>query len=136
MRKLSYREMRQLTTFDDRFEYLSLRGIVGDSTFGSDRYFNQRFYRSHEWKSARREAIVRDGGCDLGVEGFEIHGRILIHHLNPITIEDIREGNSCLFDLDNLITTTHDTHNAIHYGDIDLIPREFVERKPGDTKLW
>lgn len=136
MRKLSYREMRQLTTFDDRFEYLSLRGIVGDSTFGSDRYFNQRFYRSHEWKSARREAIIRDGGCDLGVEGFEIHGRILIHHINPITIDDIREGNPCLFDLDNLITTTHDTHNAIHYGDIDLIPREFVERKPGDTKLW
>lgn len=136
MNRLSYREMRQYQTFDERFEYLSLVGKVGDSTFGSDRYFNQKFYRSSEWRSARREVIIRDNGCDLGVEGFEIYGRILIHHINPITIEDIREGAPCLFDPDNLISTTHNTHNAIHYGDISLIPRDVVERKPGDTKLW
>lgn len=136
MSKRSYREVRQLETFLERFRYLALRGNVGQQTFGFDRWINQGFYTSREWRQARDAIIVRDEGCDLGLEGYEIHDRIYIHHINPITLEQLEAGDPCLLDPDNLITVTHRTHNAIHYGDERLLPRPLVERKPGDTKLW
>lgn len=136
MGKRSYREVRQLETFLERFRYLALRGNVGQQTFGFDRWINQGFYTSREWKQARDAIIVRDEGCDLGLEGYEIHDRIYIHHINPITLEQLEAGDPCLLDPDNLITVTHRTHNAIHYGDERLLPRPLVERNPGDTKLW
>lgn len=136
MRTRRYSELRRLNTFEDRFKYLSLQGQVGESTFGFDRYLNQLFYRSREWKDVRHEVIVRDGGCDLGIAGYDIHGRVLIHHMNPISEEAIIQGDSSLLDPQYLITTTHQTHNAIHYGDERLLPRPFVPRRPGDTKLW
>jgi hypothetical protein len=131
-----YSELRRLETFEDRFKYLSLGGYVGESTFGFDRYMNQQFYRSREWHRLRDEVIVRDNGCDLGVAGYEIHDRLLVHHINPMTSEDIEHGDDVILDPQYLITTTHRTHNAIHYGDVRLIPRQLVERRPGDTKLW
>lgn len=136
MRIRSYRELRRLTSFEERFEYLSLRGQVGAATFGFDRWINQDFYRSKQWKDVRQNVIARDNGCDLGVDGYEIYDKIIIHHLNPMTPEDIEDGNPMIFDLDNLITTTHNTHNAIHYGDKSLLPRPTVARRPGDTRLW
>lgn len=133
----SYRELRHLKTFEERFEYLALKGIVGEDTFGFDRIFNQRFYRSVEWKRARDEVIIRDNACDLGIEGYEIHGRLLVHHIVPITMDDIRNQTDRLLDLDNLITVTHATHNAIHYGDPSLLVKpSLVQRTAGDTKLW
>lgn len=132
----TYSEMRRLETFRERFDYLSLKGVVGEETFGFDRYINQRFYRSSEWRSLRHQIIIRDNGCDLGVEGYEIRGRVLIHHIVPITSEHIMHSDDLLFNPDNLITTTHDTHNAIHYGDPSLLHKPHVERRPGDTKLW
>lgn len=128
--------MRQLRTFKERFEYLSLKGVVGESTFGFDRYINQKFYRSTEWRTLRSKIIVRDNGCDLGVEGYEIVGRILIHHINPIGVEHIKHSDEALFDPDNLISVTHQTHNAIHYGDESLLSKPLVERRKNDTKLW
>ncbi|QEQ93501.1 HNH endonuclease [Streptomyces phage GirlPower] len=136
MSKRSYREVRKLETFLERFRYLALRGNVGQATFGFDRWVNQGFYTSREWKQARDAIIVRDEGCDLGLDGYEIHDRIYIHHINPITLGQLEAGDPCLLDPDNLITVTHRTHNAIHYGDERLLPRPLVERKPGDTKLW
>lgn len=124
------------STLEDRFEYLRLDGIVGRATFGFDREINQRFYRSREWKDTRDFVIVRDNGCDLGVPGHEIHTALLVHHINPISIADLDAGLHWILDPEYLITTCHDTHNAIHYGDISLLPKQFVERSPGDTKLW
>lgn len=133
----TYSEMAQLHTFEERFDYLKLNGRVGEDTFAFDRYFNQKFYRSEEWKALRNRIIIRDGGCDLGVDGYEIrHQRALIHHINPITLEDIQSGSRVLFDPDNLITTTHATHNALHYGDKDQLFLGLVERKPNDTCPW
>ena len=132
----SYSVVRQLPTFIERFRYLALRGNVGEATFGFNRWVNQDFYKSREWRQARDEIIVRDNGCDLGVEGYEIHKGLFIHHLNPITMAQIDAGDDCLIDPDNLITVTHRTHNAIHYGDERLLPQPLVARKPGDTKLW
>ena len=132
----SYRELRRLNTFEERFEYLRLKGIVGKDTFGWDRYYNQRFYQSSEWKRIRDEIIIRDNGCDLGVEGYEIHGKILIHHMNPISVEDIADVSDFLMNPDYLICVSHQTHNAIHYGDISLLPRGPVERRAGDTCPW
>lgn len=131
-----YGELVTIPSFKERFEYLSLHDGVGDPTFGSSRYLNQRFYRSSEWHRARRDAIARDLGCDLGLEGYEIFGKILVHHINPLTEEDISESSDALFDLDNLITVSHSTHNAIHFGDISLLNQPYTERRPGDTKLW
>ena len=131
----TYSELRRLQTFEERFEYLSLKGEVGAVTFGFDRWLNQQFYRSRQWKDARQEAIIRDRGCDLGVEGYEIHHSILVHHMNPMVVEDVFEGNLSILDPEFLITTNQ-THNAIHYGDESLLPRSLIERKPGDTKLW
>jgi hypothetical protein len=132
----SYSELCQLKTFAERYEYLALRGSVGNATFGSERFLNQAFYRSHEWQVLRHRIIVRDNGCDLGVEGYEIHTRLYIHHLNPMTVVSIRERDSSILNPEFLITTTHDTHNAIHYGDPKLLVHRYVERRAGDTKLW
>ena len=132
----SYSELRQIETFEERFRYLALKGNVGQSTFGFDRWVNQGFYTSREWRQARDGIIVRDNGCDLGLDGFEIHSGLYIHHLNPITLEQLEAGDDCLLDPNNLITVTHRTHNAIHYGDERQLPLRPVDRKPGDTKLW
>lgn len=132
----SYRELMHIDSFEDRFEYLALHGGVGHSTFGHDRWMNQAFYRSREWKQIRQFVINRDNGCDLGVPGYEIYDRATIHHLIPMTPEDIEMGNPMILDPDNLITTTHDTHNAIHYGDRTLLRLPLPERAPGDTVPW
>lgn len=132
----SYSQMIQLPTFEERFEYLRIQGTVGCQTFGFTRWINQRFYTSTGWRSLRQQAIIRDNGCDLGVEGHEIHSRLIVHHMNPITQQDIEYGTSRALDLENLICTTHDTHNAIHYGDSSLLTKPYVPRQPGDTKLW
>jgi len=130
-----YSELRRLQTFEERFEYLSLEGLVGDTTFGFDRYLNQRFYRSREWKDVRSWVIVRDNGCDLGIPGFEIYKDLLVHHVNPI-LSSLDLNEDWVLDPEFLITASLKTHNAIHFGDASLLPRAPVERKPGDTKLW
>jgi hypothetical protein len=132
----AYRELSHLDTFEERYRYLALRGQVGDSTFGFDRYINQQFYTSRQWREVRNFVIVRDNGCDLGLEGREIHDKVIIHHMNPMTAEDIIQGDESILDPEFLITVTHQTHNAIHYGDESLLPRSFVPRHPGDTSLW
>ena len=132
----TYSELITLPTFEERYEYLRLDGQVGVETFGFDRYLNQTFYKSKEWLAIRNHIIVRDNGCDLGVEGYEIHGRILIHHINPISKEDILERNKILFDPENLITTVKRTHDAIHYGDSDLLIKAPIERSMNDTCPW
>lgn len=131
-----YSELRELDTFLDRYKYLALGGSVGRSTFGFDRHINQKFYRSREWRDVRHYIIVRDSACDLGIEGHDIFGRVLIHHMNPLSVDDILHGDEDLLNPEFLICVTHDTHNAIHYGDEGLLPRPFVPRRPGDTKLW
>lgn len=136
MRIRSYSELRRLNTFEERYDYLQLRGEVGKSTFGFDRYMNQRFYTSREWKQIRNQVIARDEGMDLGVDGYEIYDRIVIHHMNPMTVNDIAYGEDSILDPRYLITTTHRTHNAIHYGDRSLLPQPLVERHRGDTRLW
>lgn len=136
MRIRTYSELRRLSTFEDRFEYLSLRGVVGNSTFGFDRYINQRFYTSRQWRQVRDVVITRDLGCDLGVDGYEIFDKIIIHHMNPMSVEDIEGGSADILDPEFLITTCHNTHNAIHYGDANLLPKPLVERRPGDTRPW
>lgn len=132
----TYSELMQLSTIEERFKYLALNGQIANATFGFDRYINQKFYASTQWKHIRHEIIVRDNGCDLGIEGYEIHGNLLIHHMNPMAKLDITEGGSNILDPEFLITTTLKTHNAIHYGDERLLPREHVARSAGDTKLW
>jgi hypothetical protein len=132
----SYSELRKFTEFEDRFNYLKLNGEVGRSTFGFDRWINQRFYTSYEWKRARNFVILRDNGCDLGVPGYEINGAILIHHINPMVADDIIHGEEWIFDPEFLITTTQNTHNAIHFGDDKLLPKVVISRSPNDTKLW
>lgn len=136
MKKRSYSELLQFKTFEDRYEYLKLAGEVGNPTFGYDRYFNQHFYHSSEWRRTRNVIILRDNGCDLGLEGYEIKGRIYIHHINPVTKTDIEENSDILFDPNNLICVTFDTHNAIHYGDQRTLPKTPIERVPGDTCPW
>lgn len=132
----TYSELIKLKTFKDRFEYLKLDGIVGEETFGFNRYMNQIFYKSREWTSVRRSVIIRDNGCDLGVEGYEIHGKILIHHMNPINLSDIVHKTDELLNPDYLITTVLSTHNAIHYGDASLLPVLPIERRANDTCPW
>lgn len=132
----TYTELRQVDTFEERFEYLKLGGHVGAVTFGFDRHINQQFYSSVEWQTVRNYVISRDNGCDLGVIGYEIHHDILIHHLNPMTPHDIVHGEEWILDPEYLITTTKRTHNAIHYGNATLLPKVVVERTPNDTKLW
>lgn len=132
----TYSELRRLATFAERFKYLALHGQVGETTFGFDRWMNQQFYRSTQWKQIRDIVIVRDIGCDLGVRDYEVHDRITIHHMNPITAANLTNGDSAILDPEFLISVAHMTHNAIHYGDEKLLRRPLVERKPGDTKLW
>lgn len=132
----TFSELRRRRTFEERFAYLKLGGVVGASTFGFDRYLNQDFYRSREWKYVRNHVIARDLGNDLGLDGYEIHDRIIIHHMNPMTVDDIEQGGESILDPEFLITTTHRTHNAIHYGDERLLPRPLVERSAGDTRPW
>lgn len=132
----TYSELSELETFEERFNYLKLDGQVGIDTFGFDRHLNQKFYRSAEWRRVRKYVLARDLGCDLGIEGHDIFYRPLIHHMNPITPKDIVHGSARIIDPEYLITTTHETHNAIHYGDPEQLPRQTIERKPGDTKLW
>lgn len=136
--KRTYSELITLPTFDERFEYLKLLdGKIGAETFGQSRYINQAFYRSAEWKSLRNHIIVRDLGCDLGVEGYEIMKRAYIHHLNPVTREQLINRDPIAWDPENLITVSQDTHNAIHFG-INLPPAMIkpIERRPGDTCPW
>lgn len=132
----TYSELIQLQTFDERFNYLRLDGVVGKDTFGFDRYLNQQFYRSSEWKRIRNQVIVRDNGCDLGIDEYEIHGRILIHHMNPISVEDLQYMRDLLMNPEYLICVSHRTHNAIHYGDESLIISAPIERSQNDTCPW
>lgn len=135
-RSRCYSELSRLDTFEERFEYLKLDGSVGWSTFGYDRYLNQDFYRSSEWKQARNGVIVRDNGCDLGISGYDIHVDLLVHHMNPMLPDDIIHGEEWILDPEYLILTTKETHNAIHYGNTSLAPKVAIVRHPGDTKLW
>lgn len=136
----SYRELIRIPSFVDRFEYLRLSQIVGEDTFGFDRYINQRFYTSKEWRSFRNKIIVRDTGRfgtgDMAHEDYPINGAIIIHHLNPLTLEDIEEYNPALIDPDNVVAVSHMTHEAIHFGSVDLLPKDPIERTPNDTCPW
>ena len=136
MRVRSWSELRLISSFEARYEYLRVDGSVGQETFGFDRYLNQMFYTSREWRQVRQKVIARDLGCDLGVEGYEIFDKIIIHHMNPMTVEEVTHGDDRILDPEFLISTTHRTHNAIHYGDKELLPKRFISRSPGDTKLW
>lgn len=132
----TYSELSKLKTFEERYEYLKESGAVGVETFGFDRYANQALYNSREWKRARDAVIIRDGGCDLGIEGRDIPQNVLVHHINPITMEQVINRDPLIFDPDNLITVSHRTHNAIHYGDKDQLLSGPVERSKGDTCPW
>ena len=132
----SFPELIRLRTFEERFEYLRLGGVVGRSTFGFERYLNQVLYHSREWKIVRRNVIIRDASCDLGISDRIIFNNLLIHHINPITIDDIENSNAIMFDMNNLICTSLNTHNAIHYGDASLLINLPKERSKGDTRLW
>lgn len=135
-KRRSYPQLVSLGTFEERFEYLSLRGELGAQTFGAERYLNQAFYRSRQWKLVRDEVISRDMGRDLGIPGHEIFDRVLVHHMNPMTIEDVDGGNPEILDPNFLITVSHLTHNAIHYGNIKTLPIRYVPRERHDTVPW
>lgn len=132
----TYSELITIPTFEERFEYLQLKGSVGKDTFGYDRYLNQVLYRSPEWKRLRNQIIIRDCGCDLACEGYDIYDKVLIHHLNPITVEDVLARSRKVFDPDNLVCVSHSTHNAIHYGDVDLLVTGPIIRTKNDTCPW
>ncbi|MBQ8134796.1 MAG: hypothetical protein IJ192_10395 [Clostridia bacterium] len=132
----TYKELSRLKTFEERFAYLQLKGVIGKETFGFDRVFNQMFYHSQEWKSIRDKVIIRDNGCDLGVSGYDIYGKIVIHHMNPISMNDIENRTDFLLNPDYLICTTLNTHNAIHYGDENLLIKAPIERIRNDTCPW
>ena len=133
----TYSELITLPTFEERYRYLKLNGLVGKETFGFDRYLNQYLYqRSSKWKSSRQKVIIRDNGCDLAMDGHEIYGKIIVHHMNPITIKDIEMESDILFDPEFLICTMHTTHNAIHYGDESLLVTSPIERTRFDTCPW
>lgn len=132
----TYTEVSQFSTFEERFRYLTTGGKVGDITFGGSRFLNQDFYRSSEWKRLRDQIIVRDNGCDLGIEGRPIHGRVMIHHLVPITKEDLFFRTDFLLNPEYMICVSHRTHNAIHYGSEDSLPKDYVPRSPNDTCPW
>lgn len=132
----TYSELILLPTFEERFRYLQLEGVVGKETFGYDRYLNQILYHSDEWRRFRNQIIVRDDGCDLACEGFDIHSRIIIHHIDPITVEDVINRHPKVFDPENVVSTSHNTHLAIHYGDEDLLVVAPVARTKNDTCPW
>lgn len=130
-----YSELIKINDFQGRFEYLKLDGVVGESTFGFERYLNQILYRSSEWKKIRNQIIIRDNGCDMGLEDYPID-RIIVHHMNPINEHDIEIQNPDIFNPEFLICVSYNTHNAIHFGDFELLPKPIVERRPGDTCPW
>lgn len=132
----SYQELSRLKTFDERFEYLKIGGVVGESTFGFERFMNQMLYNSSKWKRIRNQVIIRDNGCDLGLDGYDIQDKIIVHHMNPMTVDDLKEFSEDVFNPEYLICVSPMTHNAIHYGDRNLLPKPFVERRPGDTCPW
>lgn len=132
----TFQKLKRLKTFEARYKYLQFSSVVGQSTFGHDRYLNQILYASKRWKRTRDDIIIRDEGCDLGVKDYEIHGRIIVHHMNPITIEDVELDRDIIYDPEGLICTTHNTHNAIHYGDESLLPQLPIERTRHDTCPW
>jgi len=132
----TFSKLNRLRTFEERYQYLRLSGIVGESTFGFDRYLNQILYTSKPWKQLRDIIIIRDLGCDLGVKEYEIHGRIFIHHMNPITVEDVERGSDKVFGPEFLVCTSFDTHLAIHFGSESLLPQLPIERRPNDTCPW
>lgn len=132
----TYSELILLPTFEERFEYLKLDSKVGEATFGFERYLNQNFYHSYEWKQIRRDVILRDNGCDLGVEGYDIFGPIIVHHMNPVTSNDVVLATKELMNPEFLISTRLETHNALHFGDISLLNNRPIERRPGDTCPW
>lgn len=136
MMSKTYSKTIRLLTFEERFEYLKLKGIVGARIFGHDRYLNQILYKDKRWKSIRDVIIIRDNGCDLGCEDYPIHKGIIVHHINTLSLEDIEEESPRLFDPENLICVSMNTHNAIHYGESGLLPKKPIERYPGDTRLW
>lgn len=136
MKIRTYSELIRFKSFEDRYDYLKLIGVVGRSTFGFDRYLNQLLYTSKRWRKTRDDIIIRDGGCDLGVENYELHHGILVHHMNPLREEDIENDEDWIYDPEFLICTSLNTHNAIHFGDKSLLPKPPVERRPGDTCLW
>lgn len=131
-----YSELARIPDYRSRFDYLKLQGSVGRPTFGGERYLNQRFYRSAEWRRIREFVIARDSGLDLGCQGYEIYDQVIIHHMNPMSVDDLYHANEDILNPEFLITTTHTTHNAIHYGDETLLREPYVERRPGDTMLW
>lgn len=131
-----YSKLIELPTFEERFEYLRLNGVVSELTFGHNRYLNQDFYQSKEWQQFRRDVILRDDGCDLACPDRQLERGIIIHHLNPITVSDILEMSPSVFDFENVVCVSHKTHNAIHYGDSNGIVKDYVERKPNDTIPW
>lgn len=132
----SYSELKQISGFAERFEYLQLRSQVGIATFGFERYLNQRFYTSTQWRHVRNQVIARDEGCDLGVRDHEIWDKVIVHHMNPMSVDSITHADESILDPEYLICVTMSTHNAIHYGDKSLLVKMPVERRPGDTKLW
>lgn len=132
----TYSELIQLPTFEERFEYLKLVGKVGQETFGYDRYLNQILYTSPRWRKLRNEIIIRDNACNLAVLGFCIFDKVIIHHMNPITVEDVENGNEDVYNPEYLVCVSNETHNAIHYGNRTLLPKVVLDRKPGDTRLW
>ena len=134
--RLNYKDLSKLNTFEERFRYLQLSGKIGVETFGFDRYLNQRFYKSAEWKRVRDTVIMRDNGCDLGIKDRVIFGKVLIHHMNPIAVTDLDNCSDILLNPDYLITVSLTTHNAIHFGDENLLIQVPKERKPNDTCLW
>ena len=131
-----YSELISYNNFLDRYNYLKLKGQVGLDTFGLDRYLNQTLYRSYKWRKTRDEVLIRDNGCDLGIDGYDISGKIIVHHMNPLTLEQIEDDDPIIYDPEFLICVSHITHNAIHYGDESLLPRLPVERVPYDTCPW
>lgn len=133
----TYSELIRMSTFEDRFRYLQLKGTVGVETFGYDRYFNQKFYKSSEWRRVRDQVIVRDECCDLGIPGRIITGKVIIHHMNPVTVADFSQDDiSDILNPEYLICVSHATHNALHYGDESLLPKEYIPRRPWDTCPW
>lgn len=136
MKMKTYSELLKFATFEDRFNYLMLNGGVAEETFGFDRWLNQNFYRSAEWRSIRDFVIIRDGGCDLAMDGYEIYDKIIVHHMNPIEQSDILHSSDILINPEYLVCVSHNTHNAIHYGDASLLMTAPIERRPGDTCPW
>lgn len=132
----TYGELSLIEDYEERFDYLRIGGEVGGRTFGADRHLNQSFYRSREWKDLRQYIIARDNGCDMGHSDFPILGQIIVHHINPLSAEEVTRGGESLFDPNNLVCVSHATHNAIHYGDKEMLPKPYLERQSGDTKLW